>query len=221
MEISDNSGIRIRCFNSKVNMQGTKDFIIQIINPFNESFLTASGMELFADKRFSAEKLANRIGIVIATPLHLDCEINEGDQVMIDPTILYEQIYKLTSGVQESIFLVDKDKCYYKIDPSMVVLYKKNESTNWKGFQENAIYEQVEIEKFEEPLESAFIFIPEVNSEKFKRDRAVLRFANESILEEVSVGQEVIVSDGMGIPFYIDGKTYLWYRNQDVMAVVN
>lgn len=203
-------------------MKGTKDFIIHIPQPFSNIIKTESGVEIFADKRFSADRLSNRIGTVISTPINGEFEIKEGFKVLVDPTILFEQIYKGTSGAQQSIFLVDKQKSWYKIEPSMIVLYQKNESVNWKGFQNNAIYELVEEANPEEqPKESLFIYIPETFTSKFKQDRAILKYGNDEILKEVAPGQEVIVKPEMAIEYWIDGKTYKWFRNEDVVAVVN
>lgn len=202
-------------------MKGVKDFIIQIEQPFSETIKTEGGLEIFGDKRWSAEKMANRIGIVISAPICHNTVIKEGYQVLVDPTILYEQVYHLTGGRQDSVFLVDKTKMYYKVDPNMVVLYRENSESEWKGYHENAIYEAIADETAEEPLENLFIYIPKTIQTKFKKNRVTLKFGNETILNQIAVGQELIVKEQMGIDFYINGKTYLWYRNSDVIAAVN
>lgn len=203
-------------------MKATKDFIIHIPQPYSETIKTEIGVEIYADKRFSADRLSNRVGTVIAAPINGEFEIKKGYQVLIDPTILYEQSYKATCGRQESVFLVDKQKSWYKIDPSMIVLFQENESINWKGFQNNAIYELIkEPNPQDEPLENSFLYIPETLLPKYKQDRAVLLYGNDEILKEVAPGQEVVVKPEMAIEYWIDGKTYKWFRNEDVVAVVN
>ena len=72
-----------------------------------------------------AKRLANRIGIVKATPYLFEGVIKEDYQVLIDPTILYEQIFRDVK--QESIHLVDRDKMLFKISPNLIVLYRENE----------------------------------------------------------------------------------------------
>lgn len=203
-------------------MKAIKDFIVHLPLPYSDTIKTENGVELYADKRFSADRLSNRVATVVETPLNGDYVIKKGFQVLVDPTIVFEQNYKLAGGKQKSIFLVDEKKSLYKVDPSLIVLYKENESNEWKGFQQNALYELVkETKPVEQPMESAFIFIPEAFTPKYKQDRAVLKYGNEELLEQISNGDEVIVKPDMGIEYWIDGKTYKWFRNSDVVAKVN
>ncbi len=203
-------------------MKAIKDFIIHLPVPYSDKFKTESGIEIYADKRFSADRLSNREATIVEVPLHGDFELKPGYKVMVDPTILYEQVYKLTGGTQKSVFLVDEKKSLYKVDPSLIVLFKESDETEWKGFQQNAIYELVEETKpADAPLESAFIFIPESTLPKYKQDRARLKYPNEELLEEIAVGDEVIVKPDMAVEYWIDGKTYKWFRNSDVIAKVN
>ncbi len=204
-----------------VDMKALKEFIIQIEKPFSDTIETKGGLKIYGDKRFSAERLSNRIGKVISTPIETETNIQVGFEVLIDPTILFEQVYHLTGGRQDSVFLVDKKKMYYKVDPRLVVLFRENNRAEWKGYLNNAIYQSVVDDKAPLPLESAFIHIVENNLTQHKPNRAKLLYGNETILKEVNVGQELIVKEEMGIPFYIDGETCLWYRNEDVIAAVN
>lgn len=202
-------------------MKALNEFIIHIAQPYSETIKTKGGLEIYGDKRWSPERMANRIGKVIALPVNHNTEIQEGYEVLIDPTVLYEQIYHLTHGRQDSVFLVDKEKNYYKVEPKMIVLYRENEQSAWKAYLENGIYEQVVNDEAEMPLESAFIHITPSNMKQYKENRASLKYGNESILQQVAVGQELVVKGDMGIPFFMDGETYLWYRNTDVIAAVN
>lgn len=202
-------------------MKGIKDFIIQIQKPYSETIKTEGGLEIYGDKRFSADKLTNRIGVIISSPVFHETEIQPGYEVLVDPTILYEQVYHLTGGRQDSIFLVDKEKSYYKVDPALIVLFRVSENSEWKGYLENGIYEKVIDHTPQEKLKSDIIFIPESSTPKYKMGMAVLKYGNESILESIQPGQEVYVLDDFGIEYFIDGKTYLWYRNSDVLAAVN
>ena len=203
-------------------MKGVKDFIIHLPLPYSETITTENGVQLYADKRFSAARLSNRVATVVETPLHGDFVIKKGYQVLVDPTIVFEQHYKLTGGTQKSVFLVDEKKSLYKVDPSLIVLYKENDVSEWKGFQQNALYELVkETKPADEPMENAFIYVPEAYSNKYKQNRAIVKYGNDELLEEVKAGDEVIVKEDMGIEYWIDGKTYKWFRNCDVVAKIN
>ena len=118
-------------------MKGLHDYIIEIKEPFKDSFKTKGGLELYANKDFSAERLSNRIGTVKATPYLFEGVIQEGYEVLIDPSILYEQIYRDVK--QESIHLLDSEKMLFKIDPKLIVLYRENEQQEWKGFLNNLL----------------------------------------------------------------------------------
>lgn len=200
-------------------MKSITDFIIHIDKPFNETFTTEQGMKLYGDKRWLADKMANRIAKVISVPLGSETPIKVGYEVLVDPSILYEQIYNLTHGVQESIFLVDKKKMWYKIQPNLVVLYRENENATWKGHLQNAVFERVEVKQIEAKTESSLIILPESNKVKqYEKSRARLVFGNDDL--EVLPGQEVMVKDDYGLPFQLESKHYLWFRNEDIIAVV-
>lgn len=201
-------------------MQGIKDFIIHLPQAYNEHIETQSGVKIYADKRFSPERLSNREATIVSKPAIGTFDLEPGFKVLVDPTIVFEQHYKLTHGAQQSIFLVDAKKSLYKIDPSMIVCYRQDEGESWQGFQENGLYELVEAKKPETPaLESSFLYIPPSVAGK-EKNRAKLLYGNKELLEDVSVGQEVIVNSEMGIDYWINGINYKWFRNKDVIAVV-
>ncbi len=198
-------------------MKGINDFIIQIKEPFKEKFKTESGIEFYGDKRWMPQQLSNRIGIVVNVPFAFETEIKPGHEVLVDPTILYEQDYHLTGGAQESIFLVDKAEMLFKIKPNLIVLHRENNSVPWKGHLNNGLFEQVESAKTE-PV-SSFLIIPENVQKEFEQGKARVAIVNDELKAEP--GQVVFVKEEHGIEFFLDGKSYWWYRNEDVLAVIN
>lgn len=190
-------------------MRGIHEFIIEIKVTYNKTFKTESGLELYANKDFSADRLSNRVGKVISTPLLLESEIKEGFEVMIDPTVLYEQCY--LGAKQESIFLVDREKMWFRIEPRLIILYRENKLSKWKGFLENLLVEPI---KKPEPKRNIIFTIEEV--EKYEKGKAKIVYPNVNI--EVETNDKVAIDPSGGVPFWINGKEFWWVRNVDVLG---
>lgn len=192
-------------------MIGIHDFLIELKEDFSDTFKTESGLELYANKNISGERLSNRIATVINTPLMHETKIKIGYQVMIDPSILYKQIYR---GVeQNSIHLVDEGK--YKLTPKEIILYREDENSEWKGYLENNLVEL--IYKISEKLESSLIYIPNSDVKKLKKGRAKALYMNDSI--DAKKGDELIINPNGGLSYWIDGKEHWWIRNIDIYGV--
>jgi hypothetical protein len=198
-------------------MKNPNDFIIEIGAAFHDKFLTEGGLELFGDKRWLAKQLANITGKVISKPLNVEVDIEEGYEVVIDAGVLIEQIYHLTNGVQENIFLANKAKGWYKVDPNLVIIYRENKISEWKGFRQNAVFEKIEINNSESQSGLIFTEIPKVK--KYHTNRVKLVYGNKNL--DVLPGEVVIVDPQYGLPFMLGTKSYLWYRNQDCLASLN
>lgn len=194
-------------------MKGIHDFIVQIDIDFNETFKFESGMELYMNKDISADKLSNRHGIVVNTPAFHETEIEPGDQVLIDPTILYKQIYKRRR--QDSIHIVDEEKNWYKVDPKEIIVFRKKESDPWKGYGENSLVEPIMEET--KPL-SSIIDMP-FEKKEIKKGRARALHMNETI--DVEPGTELIINPNGGLPYWFDGKEIWWVRNRDLYATIH
>ena len=201
-------------------MRGYNDFIIKVSHVFNQTFTTESGVELHADSRFSQDRLANRIALVEEIPLTLEGKtpIKKGFQVMIDPTIFYENQYVVT-GVQQTPFTIDKNKGLYKIKDEMIVLYREDENSDWKANAENLLIRFKKEEVAEKKVGSIII---ENKKEIVSKDHATILHANELLQEEgIQDGDLLFVQQGYGVPFWIDGKEYNWINNRHVLAKLN
>lgn len=200
-----------------MEMKGIHDYIVEIKEPFKDTFKTEGGLELYANKDFSAERLSNRIGIIKATPHLFKGIIKEGYQVLIDPTILYEQIYR---GVkQESIHLLDREKMLFKIEPKLIILFRENENEEWKGFLNNLLAEP--IIKNTKEITSEYIFTVEVK-EEFIKGKAIVKYCNEEVKElGISKNDTIAINPFGGLSFWLNGKEYWWLRTNDVLAKYN
>lgn len=200
-------------------MIGYNDFIIKVDYAYAKTFTTESGLELHADARFSQDRLSNRIATVVETPISLqDCEIKKGYQVLIDPSIFYENTYEV-KGKQETPFTLDKAKGLYKINPSMIVCFRATENDAWEGYNESLLIEPEVINQ--DDLKSSFLII-EVKQKKVSDEYATVVFTNKKLLSEnVENGTRILKIKGFGVPFWIDGKEYQWINNRHVLAVMN
>ena len=200
-------------------MKGLHDFIIKLDYEFNDSFLTESGERIYADVRFSADRLSNRIADVMELPLKFkDCEIKKGYQVMVDPTILYQQ-HNATLGYIENNFMIDRKNGIYKISPDLIVMYRKNENSEWIGYGENFLA-TMETEVIPEKTIGLII----VESEKTEVSRIYARvvYPNEKLISEgVGKGDKILIEPDLGVAFWIDGKPHFWFQNRYVIAKMN
>jgi co-chaperonin GroES (HSP10) len=200
-------------------MIGVHDFIIKSDFEFAKTFVTEGGLELHADVRFSAERLANRIATVLELPLALeDCEIKSGYQVMVDPTIFYQQDYVI-GGVTENNFMIDRINGIFKISPDMIVLYRENERAEWKGFSQSLLAE-MDKEIIPEVKMGAIV----IEQEKTKKSEvfAKVLFSNTDLENEgVTNGDKIFIKPNLGVKFWIEGKEYFWIQNRHVIAKMN
>lgn len=197
-------------------MKALHEFIIELPKPLNDTFVTENGVELYAHKDFSVDRLSNRIAKVVSVPAFLECDIEVGYQVMFEKTILHKQIFQ---GVKQGYTnYVDKDNKLFRITPNMIVLYRKDENSEWKGFGKNVMVKPIKEDKL--PIVSEHILIPENTKEAYKKDRVKLIYANKDI-EEMGAknGDEVIIDPQGGIPFWFEGVEYWWLMNSHIYAV--
>jgi|GEM_PF-2952804 len=200
-------------------MKGLHDYIIEVKNKFNETFKTEGGAELYLDQRFSAEKLANRIAKVVSCPLLKESELQPGYEVLIDPTIFFQQKYEKHS-MNDNGYLKDAEKGWYKIPSEMIVCYRETENDSWKGHAENLLVEFVK-EEIKTPKMKSTLIITESKPKEFTKGIARVKHANKTLIEDEKIkeGDMIAIKHEVGIPFYL-AKTLYWIRNRDVLAVI-
>lgn len=204
-------------------MKGLKDFIIKLDKPLNDTFKTESGLDIYAHKDFSVDRLSNRVAEVVAIPMFTETPVKVGYEVMIEPTILYKQIYR---GVKQSYTsLIDNDDNLFKVTPNMIILYRENENEEWKGHLQNCLLEPIE-DKVEQP-KSSFLVLPDsVTKVGYKKGRAILKYSNDLLKSfGAKIGDEVIlttshINNASGVKFWIEGKEFWWVKNNSVAACI-
>lgn len=196
-------------------MKALHDYIIEVKEKFNDTFKTESGVEFHLDKRFSSEKLANRIAKVVNTPALSKSIIKTGYEVLIDPTIFFTQNYEKNANNYNG-YLKDAEKGWYKIMPSMIVCYRETPENEWKGFGNNLLVDFVK-EPIEKITASGIIF----GKEEVKTNgMAIIKYANKDLNDfGANNGDMVAIKPDTGIPFYLE-KTLYWITNREVLAVV-
>jgi co-chaperonin GroES (HSP10) len=199
--------------NKEENMKAIKNFIIKSEEAFSKSYFTESGLEIFADKRHSAERLSNRVVKVVSVPPNLRSgEIKDGYELMVDPTIFFRQQYE-GRGEQDNPFMIDPANGLYMVEPKMVVLYRKGPEEDWKAFGD-ALLVEIKTKKVEKQVGALFLTETE--------EKIQVAFSNIEAEEmEVFKGDEVIIRKGLDVPFWIEGKEYGWIDNSHLLAKVN
>ena len=198
-------------------MKSIHNFIVHIPNRYNETFKTESGLEMYGDSRWSAKEMANTIVKVIEIPCNYKGIIQKGFEVLIDPTVVFNQVYQKT-GVAESHHLIDKEKGLYRVEPSLIILYRKDAEEDWRGHDTNLIAERIKEEEVPEE-KSSIIFLP---SEKptHKKGEVKVVYGNRTLeVQGVFDGDTVYVTDLYGVDFFMDGKKYVWFRTNYVNAL--
>lgn len=197
-------------------MKSIHEYIIKNDTPFLDSFKTENGTKLQGDVRFLADRLANRIADVVELPLNLlHDEIKVGYQVMVDPSIYYKQQY-VVGGQMETPHTIDSKEGLYKLSADMIVLYREDDKSEWKGFEENLM---VEFAKKKDRTEKNGIILP---NEKAPEKIAKVLYSNNFLAEnDIKIGDTIIVNRDCAIPFWIDGKEMHWLRNQFLYAKLN
>lgn len=198
-------------------MKGLRHFIIELPKDYNETFTTKGGLELYADRKISSSLLSVRVAKVVSTPLLQNSEIQPGYEVMFDDTITRRQIY---AGVeQESIFLVDRQKKYYKLESGMIILYREDAESEWKANGSNVMVEF--IEEIQEEVKSSLILMPESKNSKHVKGRAKVLYPSAELTDNgITAGDEIAIQADAGIPYYVDGKTWYHIENRHVLGLI-
>lgn len=195
-------------------MKGVHDFIVKVDKEYTDSFETESGLILYADKRFSPEKLATRVAKVVELPMIYKGIIKEGFQIFIDHSVFLRETYQ-RHGTIENIYTIDAQKGLYKIPESLIYMYRESETSDWKGYNENLLVEEIKEEQGETKM--GLLYIPD---SKPKRIIYKVLVINDDVVElGVRVGSKVIVDERMKMPVPFEGKTNYLLRNKDVFAI--
>lgn len=199
-------------------MKGTKDFIIQIDNPYSETFKTEGGVELYGNVDFTTERQSNRIAKVVGIPSLYESEIKVGFEVLIDASPLYRQIYEGTKQYYQNI--VDARDNIFHLPKDMIVCYREKQNSDWIGFGENSLAEPLfEAQKVERKIETNLILPETVTTPKYN-GKVKIHYTNSDLKKEgVANGDTVYMNSIGGVDYWLDGKLFWWVRNRDLIGL--
>lgn len=192
-----------------------RHFIVKSEQEFKEKYVTEGGIELFADNKFSSDRLANKVVTILQLPVAVEAlGIKVGYELMIDPTIYYRQNYE-GIGRQENAYMLDRRNGIFKVEPKMIVLYRENAEAEWKGAGDNLVVEVVKTQE-EEKAGSLIVSLGKVT------EKTYVKYSNtEMQSQDVNAGDEVKIAKGLEVPFWIENKEYFWVESKDVLAKLN
>lgn len=196
-------------------MKGTKDFIIQLKDPYSETFKTEGGLELYGNVDFTTERQSNRVAKVIGLPALFETVIKEGYEVLIDASPLYRQIYNGVKQWYQNV--VDEDKEIFHLDKELIICYRKDKNSDWIGFGENNLVKPI--------LEDAHVvktslILPANVSQKKFTGRVTMTNSNTEINElGVTNGDTLFINILGGVKYWLAGEEFWWIRNRDIRAI--
>jgi hypothetical protein len=197
-------------------MRGIKDFIVSIPKKYSDTFKTESGIEFYADRRFSIKKVANTIVEVVEVPFNYSGNIKKGSLLFIDSTVLMQQDYAI-GGEQENINLLDKKNNLYKVEQCLIILYQVNKDCKWMAFGDYFLAEKIQIKK--EFLTSSLIIMLEDSKPSFENNKCKVFIPNQYLIEnKIEKNNIIFTSKNNGVDVIFMDKEYLWLRNRDAIA---
>ncbi len=195
-------------------MKSIKHYIIKLENPYNETFKTESGFELYGNVDFSVDRLGNRIAEIVSVPELNKSEIKEGYEVLIDFSNFYRQIFqKQKTGFNA---VIDSEKNLYYLTPNMIICFRENEKSEWKGFGQNCLVKPI----LEEVKPKSNLILPETVTEKKFDGKVKMIYANSELNElGVKNGDIVYIDRRGGVKYWLDGVEYWWIMNRHIKAL--
>lgn len=192
-------------------MTGIHEFIVEIGQAFHNT-LEYGSLKLYTDHRTQQQEQSNRRGKIISTPLKVKTDIKEGAEVIIDPTVLFEQYYQ--GKAQESRYLVDREKGWYRVTPDNVIAYRNPDATEFLGHKENLLVQP--IDDTVEKIGSIYLAKPENQQESI----AVVILTNKELLEEddITEGVQIYYNKKANWKFEFEGQECVLLKNFHVLG---
>jgi len=193
-------------------MKGVHEFIIEIKQAFDNTIEYGS-LKLHTDHRTKQQEQSNRKGVVISLPMSQSTHIKQGAEVIIDPTVLFKQVYN--GEMEDSRFLVDKEKGWYRVLPDMVLLYKNPRDKEFSGSKQNLFIKPIK----DEVTKIGSIFIPKPENEQESLGEVVHGNKEISEVEGINKGAVIFYKKDRKWEFDIEGEKLVFIRNVDVLGV--
>lgn len=193
-------------------MKGVQEFIIEIKEAFDNTIEHGS-LKLHTDYRTKQQEQSNRKGTVISLPMSKKTDVKQGAEVIIDPTVLFQQVFN--GEMEDSRFLVDKDKGWYRVTPDMVLLYKNPEDKEFSGNKMNLFIKPIK----DEVTKIGSIYLPKPENEQESLGEVI--YANKELrdVEGVNAGDIVYYKKDRKWKFDVNEEELVFLRNIDVLGV--
>ena len=194
-------------------MQGINDFIVQVKNAYNETIKVGKA-DIYLDKKMSSLRASNRIAKVVALPLKGETSIEEGYEVVIDPTILFCGV--IHEAERDSPYLVDKEKGWYRLPKDLLVLYRKDDGP-WQTSDDLLLVEPI---AKEEKLTSSLLELVSFDK-KVDQSKARVAYSNKTFTAQgVKVDDTVAITPGLCISYWLEDKEYWCVHKRNILALV-
>lgn len=195
-------------------MQAFNDYIILIEKDFNDT-IKVGEVDLYLDKKMSSLRAANRVGKVVKLPINKETTVAVGDEVVFDPTILFAGVIHETE--QDSPYLIDKDKGWYRLPFDLLVLFRKKPIAQWQTTEDLILLKPLDEQK---KLTSSFLEIVSLKSEKIP-NMAEVAFSNPSFEEQgVQIGDKIVLAPNLHISYWLDEEEYWCVHKRNILALV-
>ncbi len=192
-------------------MEGLSEFIIEIGKAFSDTIKHGS-LELIVDYRVRQQEQSNRIGKVVSVPMQVETKILPGAEVVIDPTVLFEQTYR--GKLQKSQFLVDENKGLYRVENGMVLIYKNPSDDRWYGNKRNCFVKPLEENKNET---KSGLFIPKPKNDL--EGYAEVVFINKELESwGIKEGDIIFYKKDRKWKFQLGDQEFLYLQNDVVLG---
>lgn len=191
---------------------GYWDFVVHIPEKYSQTFTTESGFTLHADRRFSLKMVANTIVKVVSVPFDYDGPIIPGQQVFIDPSVLMQQVFT-KGGESPNIYLIDRRKHLYKVDPPMVLAYETEDG--WIGTNGNVFVKRLPMPKMNSNLLEVVDFQQTgLNDKVARRGEVIIPMYGH----ECKAGDIVWFKNLYSIDMWVGNKELVNVRDKDLLA---
>ncbi|MFJ1492148.1 hypothetical protein [Capnocytophaga canis] len=206
-------------------MQGISEFIIEFTHTHKTS-VNVLGVEMKINPYFEQPKHINRVGKVISVPLtESDCPIAKGDEVLIIHTVLLDNIFSKTGRITSN-YLIDKNKNWARVEDSLVVAYRKNESERWTCYKDNVLIQPIPVEQKQKQWRGLnmpeTVFEEELGYKNNQKQVGKIAFGND-LLKNISLneGDTVVFKQDREYEFEIDNQTYYHMNNCDILLKIS
>lgn len=191
-------------------MKSIRDFIIHIPEEFQEKLI---GTQLYGDSRFSQRDMGNNRFQVIEVPFGYKGDIEVGDWLIADIN-LYMKQHHVKTGTHESHHLINREKRFFKVPPSLIICYSKGKGTMFKAFNDTVI-----VERIKETVVNKYSHIIQLDTGLDKTVEGKGRVVIPNNDSEAQENDIVYFNEKGAIDIYLNDFKMVWLQTKHLLAV--